>query len=186
VTVVSGMPRSGTSLMMRMLDAGGIPALTDGSRAADSHNPNGYFEDARVRSLGRDAGWLEEARGRSVKIIYRLLRHLPAALEYRIVFMDRDLNEVYESQQDMLESSQDPAASQDRDSIIRALRREIETTKVWLAAQPNMRCIAVPYAELVREPPYWVRKVAQFLDGELDEPSMAACADPSLYRHRTR
>jgi hypothetical protein len=178
------MPRSGTSLMMQMLDAGGIPALTDGARAPDSHNPYGYFEDSRVRGLARDAAWLAEARGRSVKIIYRLLRHLPADLEYRIVFMDRDLDEVYESQQDMLESRQDPAASQDRDSIIRALRREIESAKAWLAAQPNMRFIFVPYAELVREPKNWVTEVAQFLDGDLYEAAMAACIDSFLYRHR--
>jgi hypothetical protein len=177
------MPRSGTSLMMRMLDAGGLPALTDGHRAADAHNPHGYFEDERIRGLARDSSWLTEAQGRAVKIIYRLLPYLPPALQYRVVFMERDINEVYDSQQAMLQARMDPAAAQDR-AIVRALARELESSKQWLAAQPYMTVLEVPYAGLIENPATWAANVARFLDGGLDEAAMAAPVDPSLYRHR--
>lgn len=150
VTVVSGMPRSGTSLMMRMLDAGGIPVLTDGRRPADRHNPHGYFEDERVRRLAADSAWIEEARGKAVKIIYRLLVHLPARLDYRVVFMERDFGEVFDSQQDMLQAAENPAAGQDRERMIRALAADLEDARRWLARQANIRQLDVPYGGLVR------------------------------------
>src|SRR5690349_18862446 len=92
VTVVTGVPRSGTSLMMQMLEAGGISALTDNQRPPDIHNPRGYFEYDLVKRIAQDASWMEAARGKAVKIIYRLLPHLPPEFEYRVVFMDRDLD----------------------------------------------------------------------------------------------
>jgi len=177
------MPRSGTSLMMRMLDAGGIPALTDGHRTPDQHNPHGYFEDDRVKRLAQDSSWLEEARGRAVKVIYRLLPHLPPHLAYRVIFMNRDLNEVYASQRDMLESRGDPAASQDR-SMIRALANELDAARQWLEQQANLSFIEVPYGELVSQSEVWIPRISRFLDGELDEHAMAEAIDPTLYRHR--
>jgi hypothetical protein len=183
VTIVSGMPRSGTSLMMRMLDAGGIPAVSDGRRIADGHNPHGYYEDERAGRLAQDSSWMEEARGQAVKIIYRLLPHLPPRLDYRVLFMDRDLHEVYESQQAMLLSRGDPAAEQDR-TIIGALSRELEDAKQWIARQSNIRYLLVPYAEVIRLPQIASAQVAQFLDGNLDEAAMASVVDPGLYRHR--
>jgi hypothetical protein len=179
------MPRAGTSLLMRMLDAGGLPALTDQRRPADRHNPHGYFEDERARRLEQDASWLEEARGRAVKIVYRLLPYLPAHLAYRILFADRDLREVYDSQQEMLLARHEPAAAQDRDTMLRALSREVETATQWLAARPETPYLIVPYRELIAEPHIWSRRVADLLDGGLDEPAMAAAVDPSLYRHRS-
>lgn len=186
VTVVSGMPRSGTSLMMQMLQAGGIPVLTDGQRAADRHNPQGYFEDERARRLAQDASWIGEARGKAVKIIYRLLPHLPPTFEYRIVFMDRDLNEVYDSQRDMLEAARDPAAAQHRDITIRALSLDLDAARKWLVTQPNIRSLTVPFQGLVAHPNAWTPRVAQFLDGHLDEPAMQAVIEPALYRHHVR
>ena len=181
MTVVSGMPRSGTSLMMRMLDDGGVSAVTDGRRTADEHNPHGYFEDERAKRLAQESAWLGEARGRAVKIVYRLLPHLPPQLDYRIVFMERDLDEVYDSQQDMLQSRGDAAAAQDRDRMIRALSRDLEGAKHWLSTQCH---IVVPYRDLVRQPAFWAANVSRFLGGDLDEDLMAAAVEPSLYRHR--
>ena len=183
MTVVSGMPRSGTSLMMHMLDTGGIPALTDGHRTADRHNPHGYFEDDRVKRLAQDSSWLDEAQGRAVKVIYRLLPHLPPHLQYRVLFMNRDLNEVYASQRDMLESRGDPAAEQDR-SMIRALANELDATRRWLEKQGNLRFIEVPYGELVSQADVWIPRISRFLDAELDEQAMALAIDPALHRHR--
>ena len=178
VTVVSGMPRSGTSLMMQMLAAGGMAVVTDGKREADRHNPRGYFEDERVKRLAQDASWIGEARGKAVKIIYRLLRHLPGSLEYRVVFMERDLNEVFDSQQAMLGSSADS-----RESTVRAMGVELDATKKWVADQVNMACLYVPHGEVLRDPGSWARRVARFLDRELDEAAMAAVVDPELYRN---
>jgi len=186
VTVVSGAPRSGTSLMMRMLESGGIPALTDGQRPPDPHNPHGYFEYSPVKRLamGNDASWIEAARGQAVKIIYRLLMQLPPRMSYRIVFMERDWEEVFASQRDMLRAQGDAAASQEAARLIPAMAAELRGAKEWLARQPNMRVLAVPYAEVVRDPLTWSHEVARFLSGGLDETAMAAAVDPSLYRHR--
>ncbi len=184
VTVVSGMPRSGTSLMMRMVDRGGISALTDGQRVPDEHNPHGYFEDNRTRRLAEDASWMAEARGKALKVIYRLLPHLPHEFEYRVIFMERDLNQIYRSQQDMLLSSNDPAAGQDRDRIVRAMAADLESARAWLAKQDNICQLGVPYAGLVSEPVTWVGSINGFLDGGLDQSAMVAVIDPALYRHR--
>ena len=186
VTVVSGAPRSGTSLMMRMLEAGGIPALTDGQRPPDTHNPHGYFEYSPVKrlALADGASWIEAARGQAVKVIYRLLTHLPSRMSYRIVFMERDLEEVFASQRDMLRAQGDAAASQEAAHLIPAFAAELRAARDWLARQPNMSVLAVPYAEVVRDPLAWSREVSRFLGAGLDEAAMAAAVDPALYRHR--
>jgi hypothetical protein len=185
VTVVSGAPRSGTSLMMRMLEAGGIPALTDGQRPPDAHNPHGYFEYSPVKRLAEDASWIEAARGQAVKIIYRLLTYLPPRMSYRIIFMERDLAEVFASQRDMLRAQGDAAASQEPARLIPALAAELRAAKDWLARQPNISVLAVPYAEVVHDPSKWSREVSCFLGAGLDETAMAAAVDPSLYRHHS-
>jgi hypothetical protein len=182
VTVVSGMPRSGTSCMMRMLEAGGLPPLTDGRRLADSHNPHGYFEYELVKQLPRDASWIGNARGMAVKIIYPLLRHLPSEIEYRVLFMERDLREVFASQRTMLLARGDPAAGQDEKRLIPLLRAELFGIKKWLAGQPNVQHLDVPYAELTKESAGWLSKISHFLSGGLDEAAMAGAIDPSL-RH---
>lgn len=182
VTVVTGMPRSGTSLLTRMLDAGGVPALTDRLRRPDPHNPHGYFEYEPVKRLAEDSSWIARAPGHAVKIICRLLPHLPPGFEYRVVFMERDLAEVFASQRDMLLSRADPAAVQPAE-IIASMAVAMRDARKWLASQPNIRTLAVPYAQVVRAPAASARRLSAFLDG-LDEPAMAAMVDPSLYRHR--
>src|ERR1700730_12387191 len=99
IVVVSGTPRSGTSMAMKMLDAGGMPTLTDGIRAADESNPKGYYEFERVKELDKngDIAWLSDARGNAVKIISFLLTFLPESFDYQVIFMDRDLDEVLAS-----------------------------------------------------------------------------------------
>ncbi len=184
ITVVSGIPRSGTSLMMRMLDAGGIPALTDRIRRPDAHNPRGYFEYQPVKRLAADSSWMEAARGKAVKIVHRLLLHLPAGFEYRVIFMDRDLTEVFASQRDMLAAYGDAAAFQDEKQIVRALAEEVRAVKEWLSGRAATSLFSVPYAELVREPAKWSARVSGFLNGRLDEAAMAAVVDPALYHRR--
>jgi hypothetical protein len=184
ITVVSGAPRSGTSLMMRMLDAGGIPAFTDRVRSSDAHNPHGYFEYEPVKRLASDSSWMEGARGKAVKIIHRLLVHLPAGFEYRIVFMDRSLTEVFDSQRTMLTTLGHESANQQKESIVSALAKEVREVKQWLASHPTTSLLSAPYAAVVREPVEWSANVSRFLGGGLDEAAMAAIADPALYHNR--
>lgn len=169
--------------MMRMLDAGGIPALTDGVRPPDAHNPHGYFEFEPVKRLARDSSWMEAARGRAVKIIYRLLIHLPAQFEYRVVFMDRDLPEVFESQREMLAARGDGAASQAPKHMIRAFAEEVRVAKEWLASRPATSLLSVPYAGVVRDPLRWSGEVSRFLGG-LNVAAMGSMVDPQLYHQR--
>src|SRR5262249_30630691 len=102
IIIVSGLPRSGTSLMMQMLDGGGVPVLTDNIRAADTDNPRGYYEFEPVKATKRDATWLPAARGKAVKMVSQLLYHLPPGETYRVLFLERDLEEVLASQEKML------------------------------------------------------------------------------------
>jgi len=182
ITVVSGMPRAGTSLMMQMLDAGGIAALTDHRRAADQHNPRGYFEYEAVKRIRQDHSWMEAARGKAVKIIYRLLPHLPADFGYRVIFMERDLGEVFASQRDMLRARGDDAADQSEAPLITAFAGELEQTQKWLAAQPNIRTVFARYESILGDPARWSADLSKFLDG-LDEAAMAAVVDPRLRHH---
>ena len=172
--------------MMRMLDAGGIPALTDGARRADTHNPHGYFEYEPVKRLAADSSWMETARGKSLKVIYRLLRNLPAGIPYRVILMERDMREVFDSQHDMLVARGDKAADQTSDRLITALASDLEDTKRWLARQPHIAVLEVRYTDVIADPAGRAREISRFLGGALDEEAMAAAVDPSLYRHRRR
>ena len=182
VTVVTGMPRSGTSLMMQMIEAGGITALTDNLRPPDIHNPRGYFEYEPVKRIAQDASWIDAARGKAVKIIYRLLPHLPSDFRYRVIFMDRDLGEVFASQRDMLRARGDAAADQQEERIIAEFAAELQQTRSWLSAQPNIRTLGALYADIISDPARWSSQLSTFLDG-LDVSAMAAVVDPRLRHH---
>lgn len=185
ITVVSGLPRSGTSLMMQMLEAGGIPALTDNRREPDIHNPRGYFEYEAVKRIAQDASWMEAARGKAVKVIYRLVPHLPPDLFYRVVFMDRNLAEVFASQRDMLRARSHAAVEQQEDRMIEAFTAELKQTRAWLSAQPNIDTLSIRYADIVADPVRCATQLSRFLDG-LDVSAMAAVVDPRLRHHGNR
>ncbi len=102
ITIVTGLPRSGTSLMMKMLEVGGIPPLTDRARVADEDNPKGYYEFERVKKLPQDTSWLPEAEGKAVKMVSMLLYDLPKDRAYKIIFMRRQMEEILASQKKML------------------------------------------------------------------------------------
>jgi hypothetical protein len=182
IVIVSGLPRSGTSLMMQMLVAGGIELVTDNVRKPDTDNPHGYCEFERVKKLKQDASWLPEARGKVVKIISQLLYDLPPTEHYRIVFVERDLNEVLESQEKMLRRLGQPTAP--RDEIARAFTLHLNRLNRWLAEQPNMAVVRVSYAEVVARPEVETSRVNEFLGGRLDITSAVRAIDPSLYRNR--
>ena len=184
VIVVSGLPRSGTSLAMQMIHAGGIPAVTDGQRTSDEDNPRGYFEFERVKQLKTDKAWLADAGGKVVKVIHLLLAELPDDRPYRVVFMRRDLREVVKSQSTMLARSGRAGGGLPPERLIAIYEQQLRTLDAWIAARPNFQRLDVPYAELVAGPPVWVPRVNQFLGGTLNEPAMLAAVDPSLHRNR--
>jgi hypothetical protein len=184
VTLVSGLPRSGTSMMMRMLEAGGMPVLADHLRTADEDNPEGYYEFERVKKIEHDTAWLDEARGRVVKMISALLKHLPPEHRYKIVFMRRKLEEVLASQREMLIRRGKPADSTGDARMAEYFTSHLRRVETWLAEQPNVDVLYVSYNELMQDPEVHCARVARFLGLPLDASRMASVASRSLYRQR--
>jgi hypothetical protein len=184
ITVVSGLPRSGTSLAMQMLAAGGIPPMTDHERTPDPDNPKGYFEYERVKHLRTDKAWLDDAAGRAVKVIHMLLTELPADRDYRVVFMRRDVGEVVRSQRVMLERSGRAGGALTADRLRAIYEQQLATTARWLAERPRFRVLDVPYAGLIADPNAWSESLSGFLGGDLDASAMAGAVDANLYRNR--
>lgn len=185
ITIVSGLPRSGTSLMMRMLEAGGIPPLTDHERTADEDNPGGYYEFERVKQMEKgDTTWLAGATGKAVKVISLLLRSLPADYRYKVVFMERDLDEVLASQRKMLENRAQDADAADDEQMQALFTKHLTEIRQWLAAQPNFAVLYVNYSDLLTAPEPQVERIEAFFDGTLDAAAMIEVIDPTLYRNR--
>lgn len=186
MTIVSGAPRSGTSLMMRMLAEGGIPPLTDGVRAADCDNPHGYFEYEPVKRTKEDAGWVASASGRAVKMVHLLLRDLPQTGSYRVVLMRRDLSEVVRSQRLMLERLGRDAGKLSDQRKAEIFAAQLDDTERWLRTSAAFSCLAVDYNELVANPRPHAERVSAFLGGALDVAAMCAVVDPTLWRNRAQ
>jgi hypothetical protein len=186
ITIVSGLPRSGTSLMMQMLSAGGMPVLSDGERKADTDNPKGYVEWERIKQLPKDPILIAEAENKAVKVISQLLLSLPPAHEYRIIFMQRPLPEVLKSQDEMLRRRGSADAIGDSSPIEEAFQRHLMETSQWMARQSNMQVLRVHYHRLLREPKPVAEEVAKFLGTGLDLEAMAQQVDGSLYRNRMK
>ena len=186
VTVVSGAPRSGTSMMMRMLADGGIAPLTDGVRVPDRDNPHGYFEYEPVKKTKDDASWLAHAGGRAVKMVHVLLRDLPADRSYRVILMRRDLTEMVTSQRLMLERLGRDAGKMTDERKAEIFAAQLDETERWLRAHAAFSCLAMNYNELVANPPPHVERLAEFLGGGLEQGAMCAAVDPSLWRNRAR
>jgi hypothetical protein len=184
VIVVSGLPRSGTSMMMRMLAEGGLSILTDEQRRADDDNPNGYFELEVVKQLKEhDSTWLKEADGKVVKVISSLLEYLPAQYHYKIIFMERDFGETLASQKKMLSHRGQEARLTD-DQMKEQFQEHLSVMKPWLVRQPNMEVLYVNYNALMTEPQPFCEKIAQFLGLPLNRAQMLAVPDGQLYRNR--
>ncbi len=187
VTIVSGLPRSGTSLMMKMLQAGGIPPLVDHIRQADEDNPQGYYEFERVKQLTKgDNAWVAEAKGKVVKVISALLEHLPTEHRYKVIFMDRRIDEILASQRKMLiRRGESPDKTAD-EKMAELYRKHLNKVTTWLGQQQNMSVIKVSYNRILQDPTPQVRTLCQFLDTELNPKAMAGVVDPNLYRNRAR
>jgi hypothetical protein len=184
IAIVSGLPRSGTSMMMKMLAAGGLEPLTDNIRTADEDNPKGYFEFERVKQIETDKAWLNDAQGRVVKLISALLRHLPSSYNYKIVFMRRAMSEILASQRQMLIRRGEPADKVPDDKMASMFEKHVAQVESWLSAQPNIDVIYVSYNEIMKDPRPYAEQINQFLGGSLAVDEMVGVVDRALYRQQ--
>lgn len=183
-TVVSGLPRSGTSLMMQMLAKGGVAVMTDAERKPDEDNPEGYFEWEKIREVAARPEILREAEGRAIKVISMLLPALPAVHRYKVIFMDRPVEEVVASQQKMLERRGTAAADADAGEMARALTRHRKQILNGLRRASHFEVLVVDYPGLVRDPESWAARVAAFAGAPADAAKMAGVVRADLYRNR--
>lgn len=184
ITIVSGLPRSGTSMMMKMLEAGGMEVLTDEIRTADEDNPRGYYEFERVKQVEDDKDWLPDAQGKVVKMIGALLKHLPPDYAYEIVFMERRIEEVLASQQRMLVRRGEPTDAISDERMAALFAKHVKQVKAWIAEQPNVNVLYIHYSDILANPDEQARRLNRFLGSNLDEKAMAEMVDPNLYRQR--
>jgi Sulfotransferase domain len=184
IVVVSGLPRSGTSLMMQMLEAGGIPPFADFQRVADDDNPKGYYELEAIKQLKTQPQVLKDAPGKVVKAIHMLLADLPDDYQYNIVFMRRDIGEVMASQRKMLDRSGKKGAALPEAALMKVFQGQLAKVDAWLKTRPNIQVLDVQHRSLIQDPAPAAQAINDFLGGELDTKAMAAVVDPSLYRNR--
>jgi hypothetical protein len=171
-------------MMMNILTAGGIQALTDGQRTADESNPKGYFELEKAKHLGRDSSFLSDAVGKVVKIVSPLLKHLSPAYSYRVIFMERNIQEMLASQRQMM-VKRGELVPDDDEKMAAIYARHLQDVKSWLALQPNIAVIYISYNEVLKTPPVYVETINRFLGNGLDASAMLAAVDRSLYRQRS-
>ncbi len=185
ITVVSGLPRSGTSMMMKMLEAGGIPPVTDELRTADEDNPKGYYEFERVKAMDQgDTTWVVGARGKVVKVISALLKHLPPGEQYRVVFVRRNMPEILASQRKMLIRRGEDPDKMDDAQMARLFEKHLKQIEEWLQDQSNFGVLYVHYSDILADPRPQIDRINAFLGGQLNTDGMSTAVDPNLYRNR--
>jgi hypothetical protein len=185
IVVVSGLPRSGTSMMMKMLEAGGQPILTDNLREADANNPNGYYEFERVKQLtDGDFDWIPEAGGKVVKIVTGLVMSLPSSHKYKVIFMQRAMKEVLSSQKKMLGRLGMEDDKVEDEKMKKIYQGHLKQVNAWIAKQPNIEVLYVNYNTMIGNPLDSLQKVNDFLGNEMDVNVMAGVVNKELYRER--
>ena len=185
IVIVSGLPRSGTSMMMKMLEAGGIPPLTDKLRTADNDNPKGYYEFERVKQMDKgDTGWMAQAQGKVVKVISALLKHLPAGYNYQVIFLRRHMSEILASQRKMLINRGEDPDKMDDAQMTMLFENHVRQVESWLAQQHNIEVLYVHYSDVMADPLTAINSMGRFLGRDLDVRAMAEVVDPDLYRNR--
>jgi Sulfotransferase domain len=184
ITVVSGLPRSGTSMMMRMLDSGGLSLVTDGIRTADDDNPRGYYEFEPVKRLDRDTSWLVNAYNKAVKIIYIFLYNLPPDHRYKVLFLRRNLDEVIASQKVMLQNRQQAGALSD-EQLMESYDNQLQKLYGWIKRQNNFDILYLDYEEILSEPENAALHITRFLGLPLNTDAMIQSIEPALHRNRS-
>jgi len=185
ITIVAGLPRSGTSMMMQAIEAGGIPALKDGVRKNDEDNPKGYYEFEPVKKTKSDPSWLEQAKGKVVKMVYSLLYDLPDNYEYRVVFLRREMEEVLSSQKKMLERSGRQGAKIGDEKLAELFNAQLEKFHKWIADKTNFSIVLIDYKGMIEAPIEQAEKVNALLGNILNKEGFVSAVDPTLYRNRS-
>jgi hypothetical protein len=188
IVIVSGLPRSGTSMMMKMLDASGIEIVTDAVRTADEDNPKGYFEYERVKDLDKagDKSWVADHRGKVVKIISFLLKDLPDDNYYKVIFMRRDLDEVLASQNKMLVRRGEKGSDAGDEEMKRLYTNHLGKVQMMFDAKENFELLDVHYRQVIENPREQAEAVARFLELSDRTDAMAGAVDRTLYRNRSQ
>jgi hypothetical protein len=184
VVIVSGLPRSGTSMMMKMLESGGVPVLADDLRQADIDNVNGYYEFQAALKVKQDNSWLTDANHKAVKMVYQLLYDLPDGFEYRVLMMRRAMDEVLASQKKMLARLGKPTDAIPDEKMAEIFRAGLTKFDAWISQKPNFRLIDVDYNKMIADPLPQINAIDALLGGCLDKEAMAAVVQPELYRNR--
>ncbi len=187
IIIVSGLPRSGTSMMMKMLDDGGMEIVCDGIRTADEDNPKGYYELEQVKDLDKpdkDKSWLEDTKGKVVKIISFLLQDLPLSHNYKIIFMLRNIEEILASQNKMLVRRGEPTNATSDEKMTKNYEGHLKKVCYLLQSEPNFEVLYVDHRNVVERSGEEARRVNRFLGGKLDIDKMTAAVDEKLYRNR--
>jgi len=184
ITVVSGLPRSGTSMLMGMLEAGGMSILTDQQRRPDEDNPRGYYEFEDVKGLPQNISWIPDARGKVVKIISHLLYHLPPHEQYRVIFINRDMTEILASQRKMLLRRGAVSIGPGDEVMGEKFAAHLGQIRKWLAGQKHIEVLSVQYSDIIEHPDAEAERIVSFLGLPLDIESMKAAVAVSLYRNR--
>jgi hypothetical protein len=184
VIVVSGLPRSGTSMMMKMLAEGGLQIVTDEIRNADDDNPNGYFELETVKSLSEgNVVWLQKAGDKVVKVIAPLLEHLPSQYSYKVIFMERELKEILASQKKML-ANRNESTKLDDSQMELQFRSHLAAVKAWLVRQPYIEVLYLNFNSLVTDPKPICVNISSFLGIPMNIDRMVSVPTEKLYRNR--
>lgn len=184
ITIVSGMPRSGTSMMMQMLQAGGLDVLTDNIRSNDENNPKGYLEYQKVKSLASDNSWVHEGQNKVMKVIAQLLQHLPSSYQYKVIFMEREMEEIIQSQQIMLGKKADVEKKIYPATLADTFKKQLEKTRSWIKTHPQFEVLYVSYTDVINNPKEVSENLSMFLDLDLNIEAMILAVDNKLYRNR--
>lgn len=179
IFVVSGLPRSGTSMMMQMLEAAGMDLVFDSERPVDENNPRGYFEFEKVKFLGKENKWLEGIKGKAIKILFHQLQYLPAYLNYKIIFMKREMDKIIISQNKMLKSYGKPV-SEENDHIKSVFNKELEQIKRWLNEQENIDVLYIKYEDVLTSTNDIAKEVARFVNVEPALEKMCKIVNPAF------
>ena len=183
VIIVSGLPRSGTSMMMRMLEAGGIKVVTDNFRKADLDNPKGYYEFEKVKKIKEDASWIDACRGKVVKMVSMLLYDLPDDRTYKVVFMKRKMEEILQSQQKMLDRLKKESVDSDQ-KMAERYEKHLKEIDNWLEKKSNIEVLYVHYNEVIEDPQRNIERLNVFFENTLQIDNMKSVIDRNLYRQR--
>lgn len=181
--IVSGLPRSGTSMMCQILEAGGLEIITDNIRKADEDNPKGYFEDERVKQLDQNNSWLKDLKENQViKILYHCLKHLPTN-KYKVIFMLRDVHQIAKSQQKMIENKREHLHFS-TDKVRKIFNRELQNIEKWMQDQPHLKVLFIQHSKIINNPSKEIEEICTFLNKDLDQTKMSSVIDKSLYRQK--